>query len=78
MMQRRCALVDGSRRPASLQPRRLRSKNVISKKKPKRNAKPSSKQDTEAHTLRHGKRSPLLNGHAHLPKHPLHRTQIAG
>ena len=30
MMNRRCALVDGSRRPASLQPRRLRSKNLIS------------------------------------------------
>ena len=78
MMQRRCTLADGSRRPASLQPRRLRSKNVISKRKPRRSANLSGKQDTGAHTLRHGKRSPLLNGHAHLPKHPLHRTPIAG
>ena len=77
MMQRRCALADGSRRPASLQPRRLRSKNVISKRKPRRATNLSGKQDTEAHTLRHGKRSPLLNEHAHLPKHPLHRTPIA-
>ena len=36
MMQRRCAMVDGSQRLASLQPRRLHSKNVISKRKPKR------------------------------------------
>ena len=32
----------------------------------------------EAHTLRHVKRSPLLNAHAHLPKHLLHLTPIAG
>ena len=67
MMPRRCALADGSRRLASLHPRRLRSKNVITKRKPKREAKLSSKQETEACTLRHGKR-----------KYPLHRTPIAG
>ena len=40
--------------------------------------KRSSSQGTEAHTLRHGKRSPLKNRQAHLSKHLLHRTPIAG